>query len=259
MPILAVHDHHPRANPDGTDKKCLEGHRLIKRYGRHTVVDGVDIHVSLGEIVGLLGPNGAGKTTTFYMLVGFVKPNGGKVFLNGRDITNMPMYMRARLGIGYLPQEPSIFRKLTVEQNLHAVLELRGYGRRERKEIVEQLLEEFNLKELRHQHGQDLSGGEQRRVEVARALALSPSFLLLDEPFTGVDPIAVEELQSIILKLREKGIGILITDHNVYQTLRIIDRGYIIHKGKILTSGSAKQLYEDPIARQFYLGESFRM
>lgn len=232
---------------------------MVKRYGRRTVVDGVNVAVTPGEIVGLLGPNGAGKTTTFYMLVGFIKPNGGSVLFNGRDITHMPMYKRARLGIGYLPQEPSIFRRLTVEQNLHSILELRGYSRRKRKEIVEQLLEEFNLKELRHQHGQDLSGGEQRRVEVARAIALSPRFLLLDEPFTGVDPIAVEELQALILRLKERGIGILITDHNVHQTLRIIDRGYIIHKGKILTSGSAAQLYEDPIARQFYLGESFKM
>ncbi|MCS7253531.1 MAG: LPS export ABC transporter ATP-binding protein [Armatimonadota bacterium] len=244
---------------DSQPNGCLEGRSLVKRYGRRAVVDGVDVSVMPKEIVGLLGPNGAGKTTTFYMLVGFIKPNGGRVFFDGQDITHMPMYKRARLGIGYLPQEPSIFRRLTVEQNLNAVLELRGYGRRERKEIVEQLLEEFNLKELRHQYGQDLSGGEQRRVEVARAIALSPRFLLLDEPFTGVDPIAVEELQKLILKLRDKGIGILITDHNVHQTLRIIDRGYIIHKGKILTSGTAAQLYEDEIARQFYLGESFRM
>lgn len=232
---------------------------MVKRYGRRTVVDGVDIFVTPGEIVGLLGPNGAGKTTTFYMIVGFVKPNGGRVLLNGRDITRMPMYMRSRLGIGYLPQEPSIFRRLTVEQNLYAILELRGYGRHERREIVEQLLEEFNLRDLRHQYGQDLSGGEQRRVEVARAIALSPRFLLLDEPFTGVDPIAVEELQALILNLKGRGIGILVTDHNVHQTLRIIDRGYIIHKGKILTSGTASELAEDPIARQFYLGESFRM
>lgn len=237
----------------------LEGRELRKRYRQRWVVNGVSLQVRQGEVVGLLGPNGAGKTTTFYMLTGFIRPNGGQVLFDGQDITDLPMYRRARLGISYLPQEPSVFRKLTVEENIRLVLEMRGIPPRQQREITEGLLEEFNLTHLRHNWGQELSGGERRRVEIARALATDPKFLLLDEPFTGVDPIAVEDLQHAITQLRQKGIGILVTDHNVRETLKITDRSYIISEGVIRTHGTPQEIVNDPIARRHYLGESFAL
>ncbi len=231
----------------------------MKSYHHRRVVEGVSIEVGKGEIVGLLGPNGAGKTTTFYMLLGLVRPQTGRVCLNGEEITALPMHRRARMGLGYLPQETSVFRRLSVEQNLRAVLELLPLCAEERKERVETLLEEYGLGAVRRLAGQVLSGGERRRVEIARALATRPSFVLLDEPFTGVDPIAVAELQDLILHLRSQDIGILVTDHNVRETLAITDRAYIIHQGKILTSGLSAALPDDPVARKFYLGERFSM
>jgi lipopolysaccharide export system ATP-binding protein len=242
-------------NPTAT----LEGRDLRKRYGQRWVVNGVTIYVRQGEVVGLLGPNGAGKTTTFYMLTGFILPNSGHVFLEGREITHLPMYRRARMGISYLPQEPSVFRKLTVEENILLVLEMQGVPPKQRREIAERLLEEMNLTKVRRNLGQSLSGGERRRVEIARALATNPKFLLLDEPFTGVDPLAVEDLQRIIAQLRQRGIGILITDHNVRETLRITDRSYIISEGIIRTHGTPQEIVNDPIARRYYLGESFEL
>ncbi len=237
----------------------LEGRDLKKRYGQRWVVNGVTVQVRQGEVVGLLGPNGAGKTTSFYMLTGFILPNGGKVFLDGQEITNLPMYRRARMGISYLPQEPSVFRKLTVEENITLVLEMKGVPPKQRKEIAERLMEEMNLTKVRRNLGQSLSGGERRRVEIARALATNPKFLLLDEPFTGVDPLAVEDLQRIIAQLKQRGIGILITDHNVRETLKITDRSYIISEGIIRTQGTPKEIVNDPIARRYYLGESFEL
>jgi lipopolysaccharide export system ATP-binding protein len=220
----------------------------------------MNLEVDRGEIVGLLGPNGAGKTTTFYMVVGLVRPNGGKVFLDDRDITRLPMYARARLGIGYLAQEPSVFRKLTVAENVLLVLEMAGVGKKDRMRKLDQLLEELSLKHLKNEKGIVLSGGERRRTEIARALANDPAFILLDEPFTGVDPIAIEEIQTSIARLREeKNIGIIITDHNVRATLSITDRAYIISEGKIATSGLAADLPNDPIAKKYYLGERFEM
>jgi lipopolysaccharide export system ATP-binding protein len=230
---------------------------LVKIYGRRRVVDGISLEINRGEVVGLLGPNGAGKTTTFYMIIGLIKPNAGKVYFGEKDITKWPMFKRALLGIGYLAQEPSIFRRLTVEENLLLVLEARGI--KNKKEVVDQLLEEFSLTHIRKSRGQDLSGGERRRVEVARAMAGNPQFILLDEPFTGVDPIAVEELKRIINVLKSKNLGILLTDHNVRDTLSITDRSYIIYQGKILTEGPADKLTKDPLARKFYLGERFEM
>lgn len=230
---------------------------LVKIYGKRRVVDGVSLEIRKGEVVGLLGPNGAGKTTTFYMMIGLVKPNAGKVFLYDKDITTLPMFKRALLGMGYLAQEPSIFRHLTVEENILLVLQARGI--KDGRKRVEELLEEFSLTHLRNTRGEYLSGGERRRVEVARTLAGDPHFILLDEPFTGVDPLAVEELKRIISHLKAKDLGILLTDHNVRDTLAITDRSYIIHQGKILTQGPAEQLVEDPIARKFYLGENFRL
>jgi lipopolysaccharide export system ATP-binding protein len=230
---------------------------LVKIYGRRRVVDGISLEINRGEVVGLLGPNGAGKTTTFYMIIGLIKPNAGKVYFGEKDITKWPMFKRALLGIGYLAQEPSIFRRLTVEENLLLVLEARGV--KNKKEVVDQLLEEFSLTHIRKTRGQDLSGGERRRVEVARAMAGNPQFILLDEPFTGVDPIAVEELKRIINVLKSKNLGILLTDHNVRDTLSITDRSYIIYQGKILTEGPADKLTKDPLARKFYLGERFEM
>ena len=242
-------------NPTAT----LEGRDLRKRYGQRWVVNGVTIYVRQGEVVGLLGPNGAGKTTTFYMLTGFILPNSGHVFLEGQEITHLPMYRRARMGISYLPQEPSVFRKLTVEENILLVLEMQGVPPKQRREIAEKLLEEMNLTKVRRNLGQSLSGGERRRVEIARALATNPKFLLLDEPFTGVDPLAVEDLQRIIAQLKQRGIGILITDHNVRETLRITDRSYIISEGIIRTHGTLQEIVNDPIARRYYLGESFEL
>ena len=238
---------------------ALRCEELVKRYGQRTVVNQVSVEVHPGEIVGLLGPNGAGKTTTFYMLVGLVRPNTGRVLLGERDITGLPMYRRARLGLGYLPQEPSAFRKLTVEENLHAVLEMRGTARRARAERVDQLIERFGLERRRTTEAGVLSGGERRRVEIARTLACDPAYILLDEPFTGVDPIAVDDIQQIVVSLRESGIGVLITDHNVRETLAITQRSYIIFEGKILTSGSSEEIANDPMAQRYYLGDRFSM
>jgi len=237
----------------------LRTENLVKIYKKRKVVDGVSISVKQGEIVGLLGPNGAGKTTTFYMIVGAIKPNGGKVYLDDRDITKLPMFKRARLGIGYLPQEPSIFRYLSVWDNIYGVLEMRGYNKKEAKKLTEEVIDLLNLKKVVKSLGIQLSGGERRRVEVARAVVLKPKFLLLDEPFAAVDPKTREEIQEIVLKLKDMGIGIIITDHNVRETLEITDRAYIIYEGKILIEGSTQQLINDPKAREIYLGEKFRM
>jgi lipopolysaccharide export system ATP-binding protein len=238
----------------------LTTHNIIKRYHKRNVVDGVSVEIRTGEIVGLLGPNGAGKTTSFYMIVGLVSPDQGEIHMDDRDITFMPMHERARLGIGYLPQEPSIFRKLTVAENLMAVLELRKeltYGQREL--IIEELLEEFSVGHLRNQPAMGLSGGERRRVEIARALACEPRFMLLDEPFAGVDPISIIDIQKIILHLRARGIGILITEHNVRETLGTCDRAYILAGGRVIASGSADEIVRNAEVRQVYLGENFSM
>ena len=234
-------------------------HGLVKRYRSRTVVSGVDIEVSPGETVGLLGPNGAGKTTTFYMMVGLVRANGGTVTLSGDDITHMWMHQRARHGIGYLPQENCVFRRLSVEDNIRAVLEWTPLTRDERRSRLDALIAEFRLHGVRNVPAGVVSGGERRRTEIARALATDPKYLLLDEPFTGIDPIAVAELQDIIGELRSRKMGMIITDHNVRETLAITDRSYIIHEGRILTSGTSEQLLDDPVARRFYLGERFRM
>jgi len=232
---------------------------LVKSYNGRKVVDGVSLELRRGEIVGLLGPNGAGKTTTFYITVGVIPPDRGKVFLDDREITRLPMYMRARLGIGYLPQEASIFRRLTVEDNIKCVLEFQPLSNKDRRERLEELISLMQLEPIRHQPAYTLSGGERRRVEIARALATRPDFLLLDEPFTGIDPIIREEIQEIVLMLKDRGIGILITDHNVRETLEVTDRAYIIYEGKILVSGEAQTLINDPEARRIYLGKRFRM
>jgi len=237
----------------------LRAEALVKRYGQRTVVDEVSVAVKPGEIVGLLGPNGAGKTTSFYMLVGLIRPNAGRVWLGERDITRCPMFRRARLGLGYLPQEASVFRKLTVEENLLAVLEMRGLPRRVRKERAERLMEEFRVAHRRKAEGGVLSGGERRRVEIARTLACDPGYILLDEPFTGVDPIAVDEIQDIVVHLRDRGIGVLITDHNVRETLAITERSYIIFEGRILTHGTSAEIASDPVAQRHYLGDRFSM
>ncbi len=242
-----------------THPGALYSTNLVKRYGQRTVVNDVSMEVNPGEIVGLLGPNGAGKTTTFYMLVGLIRPNKGAVRLGERDITRFPMFRRARLGLGYLPQEPSVFRKLTVEQNLHSVLEMRGVPYAKRKARVDELLEEFSLTERRKAQGGVLSGGERRRVEIARTLASDPAYVLLDEPFTGVDPIAVLEIQKLVTNLRDRGIGVLITDHNVRETLAITERAYIIFEGKILAHGTSQEIANDPVAQQHYLGDRFSM
>lgn len=235
----------------------LKAEGIVKSYKRRTVVNGVSFEIGRGEIVGLLGPNGAGKTTSFYMVVGLVKPEGGRVLLDDRDLTNLPMYQRARLGIGYLAQEPSAFRKLTAAENIMLVLEMQpNMTNPERRERMEDLLESLGLKDRRNSAAQVLSGGERRRVEIARVLATRPSFILLDEPFTGVDPLAIEDLQRIIDDLKTQNIGVLITDHNVHATLEITDRAYIISDGEIKTRGTASELTADPIARKFYLSES---
>lgn len=232
---------------------------LVKAYKKRRVVDRVNIEVKPGEIVGLLGPNGAGKTTTFYMTVGLVVPDEGKIIFDNQDITHMPMYRRARLGIGYLSQEPSIFRNLTVEQNIMAILETLPYSRREQKEKLEELLAELNITSLAKNKAYTLSGGERRRLEITRALVTKPSFIMLDEPFSGVDPIAVSEVQQIIVKLRNRGIGILLTDHNVREMLSITDRAYIMYEGRILLSGTSEELANDPKAREIYLGQRFAL
>lgn len=237
----------------------LRGEHLVKKYGKRTVVNNVTVTVERGEIVGLLGPNGAGKTTTFYMIVGLIKPNSGKIFLDDENITGLPMYKRAKLGIGYLAQEASVFRHLTVEENLMAVLEMSDLPKQQQSEKMEQLLQEFSLNLVRKNKGVVLSGGERRRTEIARALAVDPNFVLLDEPFAGVDPIAVEEIQTIVARLREKNIGILITDHNVTETLSITDRAYIMTEGNLLRSGSAEELANDEQVRRVYLGKHFEL
>ncbi len=235
----------------------LRGENLVKTYGRKNVVKGVSLEVNQGEIIGLLGPNGAGKTTSFYMIVGLIKPNSGKVFLDDKEITTYPMYKRAQHGIGYLAQEASIFRKMSVEDNIKSVLEMTKLSRKNQKQKCEELLEEFSLQHVRKNRGDLLSGGERRRTEIARCLAVSPKFILLDEPFAGVDPIAVEDIQRIIASLVKKDIGILITDHNVSQTLAITDRTYIMFEGSILKSGEAEELANDEMVRKVYLGENF--
>jgi lipopolysaccharide export system ATP-binding protein len=237
----------------------LSSQNLYKKYKYRMVVNGISIHVRQGEIVGLLGPNGAGKTTTFYMTVGLVKPYDGDVYLDDKKITKTPMYIRARSGIGYLPQESSIFRGLSVEKNLMAIAEMLPVPKKAQKEKVDKLLEDFGLTKLRKQLSSTLSGGEKRRLEIARALVNDPKFLLLDEPFVGIDPITVADIQQIISKLKTRGLGILITDHNVRETLEIIDRAYIIYEGKILLEGDAKKLIESPEAKKVYLGENFKM
>ena len=237
----------------------LSSNNLVKRYGKRTVVNHVSVEVNQGEIVGLLGPNGAGKTTTFYMIVGLVKPNEGAIYLDGKNITDQPMYKRAKLGVGYLAQEPSVFRKLSVEDNIMAVLEMTELSKEEQKYKLETLLEEFGLQKVRASIGDVLSGGERRRCEIARALAVNPSFILLDEPFAGVDPIAVEDIQTIVSKLKEKDIGILITDHNVHETLSITDRAYLLFEGSLLKAGTAKELSEDEQVRRVYLGKNFEL
>src|SRR6478736_3197188 len=237
----------------------LRAENLVKKYKQRAVVNHVSFEVSQGEIVGLLGPNGAGKTTTFYMIVGLIKPNEGTIFLDDENITGLPMYRRAKLGIGYLAQEASVFRKLTVEENIMAPLEMRDIKKKDRKEKVESLLEEFSLTHVRKNLGMVLSGGERRRTEIARALAVDPSFVLLDEPFAGVDPIAVEEIQSIVSRLKKRNIGILITDHNVDETLSITDRAYLMIEGKLFKAGSSQELADDPLVRKVYLGQNFQL
>jgi len=237
--------------------KYLWARNLSKSYKGRTVVSSVNLTVRQGEIVGLLGPNGAGKTTTFYMVLGIVKPDGGRVLIDNDDVTDLPMYKRARLGIGYLPQEASAFRNLTVEQNLHLVLEEQGATEEEKNNVTESLVEEFSLQEVTDLPAFALSGGERRRLEIARSLAIDPAFILLDEPFSGIDPIAVYDIQQIILGLRTKGYGILLTDHSVRETLAITDRTYLIHQGSILIEGSPEEVAESEVARKFYLGDRF--
>ncbi|RPG83679.1 MAG: LPS export ABC transporter ATP-binding protein [Coraliomargarita sp. TMED73] len=232
---------------------------LIRKYGKRQVVNGVDLQISGGEIVGLLGPNGAGKTTTFYMIVGLIAPTSGEVLLDGEDLSGFPMYRRARRGIGYLPQEPSVFRKMTVEQNIRAVAETLPMSKVERNDCVEEHLEELGLTPLAKQKAYTLSGGERRRLEISRALVTTPKFLLMDEPFSGIDPISVSEVQKIVVSLKERGIGVLITDHNVRETLQIVDRAYLMHQGDVLAEGSSDYLVNDPKSREFYLGENFNL
>lgn len=242
-----------------SDKITLRAENLVKKYGSRTVVQSVSLQVEQGEIVGLLGPNGAGKTTTFYMVVGFIKPNDGHVYLKDEEITSLAMYKRARKGVGYLPQEASVFRKLSVEDNIKAVLEMTTLSKKEQEDKLESLLSEFSLHKVRKSMGDTLSGGERRRTEIARALATDPKFILLDEPFAGIDPIAVEDIQEIVSKLKERNIGILITDHNVQETLSITDRAYLMFEGRILKEGTAEELAVDEEARKLYLGSQFEL
>jgi lipopolysaccharide export system ATP-binding protein len=244
---------------DSTDGAMLQTQKLVKIYGGRAVVNGVDINCRKGEIVGLLGPNGAGKTTSFYMIVGLVRPNSGRVIFNGEDVTDLAMYKRARMGMGYLPQEESIFRKLTVEQNIMAILETTPMGKSERVARCEELLEQFGIAHVRKQLALTLSGGEKRRLTIARSLVTKPSLLMLDEPFSGVDPIAVEDVQKIIIGLRKLGLGIIITDHNARVLLNVVDRAYLIYEGRVLMSGSTEFLVSNPDARRLYLGEEFSM
>ena len=245
--------------PEAPSGLALAAFHLQKTYGKRRVVDDVSIHVEMGEVVGLLGANGAGKTTTFYMVVGLEKPDAGSVRLGERDLTRLPMYLRARLGLGYLPQEPSVFRKMTAAQNILAVLETMGLRRRERLKRLEELLEEFGIAQVRNTRGDALSGGERRRTEIARSIATEPQYILLDEPFAGIDPKAVDDIQNVILYLRNRGIGILVTDHNVRETLGVTDRAYIMAEGRIFRSGAPRDLTEDAEVRRLYLGEKFRM
>jgi lipopolysaccharide export system ATP-binding protein len=240
-------------------ERTLAARGLRKSFGRRTVVNGVDLELVSGNVVGLLGPNGAGKTTTFYMVVGLCRPDAGNVFLDGEDVTEDPMYVRSRKGIGYLSQEPSVFRKLTVRDNLMAVLEMYDLSRRERQERMESLLEEFRITHIADSKGYALSGGERRRVEIARALVIDPAFILLDEPFAGIDPIAVMDIQAIIRDLKHRGIGILISDHNVRETLGVCDRAYIVNEGEVLECGNPQQIAESRKAREIYLGDKFRL
>lgn len=239
--------------------KQVQAKQLVKKYNARSVVDGVDIHISRGEIVGLLGPNGAGKTTTFAMIAGYVRPDGGSIMLDDQEISHVPMYKRSRMGIGYLAQEPSIFRGLTVEQNIMAILETLSLSRSERRQKLDGMLNELGITHLARQKAYTLSGGEKRRLEITRALVTNPEFLLLDEPFSGIDPITVFEAQEIIRELRRKGLGILLTDHNVRETLEITDRAYIMAEGRILISGTAQELITDPKAREIYLGDKFHL
>jgi lipopolysaccharide export system ATP-binding protein len=237
----------------------LRSEKITKRYKNRTVANEVSVEVKQGEIVGLLGPNGAGKTTSFYMIVGMIKPNGGKIFLDDVEITNLPMYKRSQMGIGYLPQEASVFRKLSIEDNIRAVLEMTQLTKEEQKDKLESLISEFNLNHVRKNLGDQLSGGERRRTEIARCLATNPKFILLDEPFAGVDPIAVEDIQNVVRKLKEKNIGILITDHNVHETLSITDRAYLLFEGSVIKQGSADDLANDEQVRRVYLGQNFEL
>ncbi|MCM1475198.1 MAG: LPS export ABC transporter ATP-binding protein [Muribaculaceae bacterium] len=268
MQELTITSESEYALPDGEEldvketekipvKGVLRTDNLVKRYGKRTVANHVSIDVTQGEIVGLLGPNGAGKTTTFYMTVGLITPNGGRIFLDDIDITKLPVYKRAQLGIGYLAQEPSVFRKLSVENNIRSVLEMTKMSKEEQIEKLESLISEFRLEKVRKSLGDQLSGGERRRTEIARCLAINPKFIMLDEPFAGVDPIAVEDIQKIVYKLKEKNIGILITDHNAPETLSITDRAYLLFEGKILFQGTSEELSENPIVREKYLGQNF--
>ncbi|MCK5116682.1 MAG: LPS export ABC transporter ATP-binding protein [Candidatus Aegiribacteria sp.] len=244
---------------DKIDPEILRTDKLVKKYRKRAVVNGVSLTVSRGEVVGLLGPNGAGKTTTFNQIVGFIRPDSGDVFMDNINLTHLPMYRRCRLGIGYLPQESSVFRKMTVADNLMSILEITGLRKKERKNRQAQLLADLGIEKVADQKAYTLSGGERRRVEIARALVTDPAFLLLDEPFAGIDPIAVDDIQSIIMELKARKLGILITDHNVRETLEITDRAYIMYDGRILISGSAQELAENPEAREIYLGERFKL
>jgi lipopolysaccharide export system ATP-binding protein len=240
-------------------ERTLRADNLVKSFKGRTVVAGVSINLEAGEVVGLLGPNGAGKTTTFYMVLGLLKPDRGRVMLNGEDVTDLPVYKRARKGLGFLPQEPSIFRKLTVEQNVMAILEILDLSDEERRQRLESLLQELDLTHLAKSKAYTLSGGERRRAEITRALVTSPDFMLLDEPFAGIDPIAIADIQTIIARLKEKSVGVLITDHNVRETLQIVDRAYLIYEGRVLVSGTAQELASDERAREIYLGERFSL
>jgi len=256
--VLELRDSSGQIIPKGTpDKMVLRTDNLVKKYGKRTVANHVSINVTQGEIVGLLGPNGAGKTTTFYMTVGLITPNEGQIFINDLNITKYPVYKRAQNGIGYLAQEPSVFRKLSVENNIRAVLQMTNTTAEYQREKLESLISEFRLEKVRKNLGDQLSGGERRRTEIARCLAIDPKFIMLDEPFAGVDPIAVEDIQSIVYRLKEKNIGILITDHNAQETLRITDRAYLLFEGKILFQGTSEELAENPIVREKYLGREF--
>lgn len=255
--ISAPESSAPDAENNTSGKMTLRTEGLVKIYGRRTVADHVSINVTQGEIVGLLGPNGAGKTTTFYMTTGLIKPNAGRIFLNDMDITGYPVYKRARNGIGYLAQEASVFRTLSVEDNIRAVLQMTGKSKAEQKEKLESLIADFDLEHVRHNKGNRLSGGERRRTEIARCLAIDPKFIMLDEPFAGVDPIAVEDIQRVVYKLKKRDIGILITDHNALETLNITDRAYLLFEGRILFQGTSEELSENPVVRQKYLGTNF--